>query len=103
MSLSFHPLDGPLRGLILPFMPNATPIQMLDAETIAILRCPVTGSPLRLEDDHLVSEVGGLRYLVRNGVPVLLAEEARLPAGIESLQAFKTRFASEIKPRFNKP
>jgi uncharacterized protein YbaR (Trm112 family) len=33
-----------------------------------------------------------LRYPVRNGIPVLLAEEAALPAGIESLDAFRARF-----------
>jgi uncharacterized protein YbaR (Trm112 family) len=72
------------------------PVQILDAETIAILRCPVTGSPLRLEDDHLISEVGALRYPIRNGVPVLLVEEAKLPAGIETLAAFRSRFADKI-------
>jgi hypothetical protein len=31
---------------------------------------------------------------VRGGIPVLLAEEARLPDGVESLDAFKSRFAA---------
>lgn len=73
-------------------MADSPPIQVLDADTISILRCPVTGSPLRLEDGFLVAEVGGLRYPVRDGVPVLLAEEARLPVGFQSLDAFKARF-----------
>jgi uncharacterized protein YbaR (Trm112 family) len=47
-----------------------------------------------LEGLFLVGEVGGLRYPVREGIPVLLAEEAKLPAGIESLDAFKARFAA---------
>ncbi|MGD0540553.1 MAG: Trm112 family protein [Tepidisphaeraceae bacterium] len=73
-------------------MVDSTPMQVLDEETLSILRCPVTRSKLRLENGFLIGEVGGLRYPVRNGIPVLLAEEAALPAGIESLDAFRARF-----------
>jgi len=66
--------------------------QVLDEEMLSILRCPVTRSKLRLENGWLISETGGLRYPIRNGIPVLLAEEATLPQGIESLQAFRERF-----------
>ncbi|MGD1278659.1 MAG: Trm112 family protein [Tepidisphaeraceae bacterium] len=72
---------------------------VLDPETLAILRCPVTGSPLRLKPDCLVSEVGGLRYRIRDGIPVLLAEEAILPAGCPSLAAFKEQFRDQISRR----
>jgi len=75
-------------------MPDPAPIQIIDEETISLLRCPVTRSRLRLEGDFLIGEVGGLRYPVREGIPVLLAEEARLPDGVESLDAFKARFAA---------
>ncbi len=75
-------------------MNQATPPQVIDEETISILRCPVTHSKLRLEDGFLVSEIGGLRYPVRNGIPVMLPEEARLPAGIESLDAFRQSFGA---------
>jgi uncharacterized protein YbaR (Trm112 family) len=68
--------------------------QVVDEETLAILRCPITRSKLRLENGFLIGEVGGLRYPVRNGIPVLLAEEAKLPPGIESLDAFKQRFGT---------
>lgn len=81
-------------GPILPAMNPATPPQVIDEETISILRCPVTHSKLRLEDGFLVSEIGGLRYPVRNGIPVMLPEEARLPAGIESLDTFRERFGT---------
>ena len=46
-----------------------------------------------------MAEVGGLKYPVREGIPVMLVEEAQLPEGVESLEAFKTKFASEIKAR----
>jgi uncharacterized protein YbaR (Trm112 family) len=35
---------------------------------------------LRQEGDWLVAEVGGLSYPVREGLPVMLMEEAKLPA-----------------------
>ena len=69
-----------------------SPIQELDDQTLELLCCPVTRSKLRREGDFLVAEVGGLKYPIRNGIPVLLPEEARLPAGVESLEAFRQRF-----------
>ncbi len=68
----------------------------IDPELLSILVCPLTRSPLRLEGDELVSETGGLRYPVRDGIPVLLVQEAKLPEGIESLDDFKARFADQI-------
>jgi hypothetical protein len=64
----------------------------IDPQLLELLRCPLTGSRLRAEGDFLVAEVGGLAYPVRDGFPVMLIEEARLPAGVESLDALKARF-----------
>ena len=64
----------------------------IDPQLLEVLRCPLTGSRLRPEGDFLVAEVGGLAYPVRDGVPVMLIEEARLPAGVESLDALKARY-----------
>lgn len=69
---------------------------LVDSELLGILRCPLTRSGLRQEGDFLVAEVGGLRYPVRDGIPVMLAEEAKLPPGVESLDAFKARFKDQI-------
>ena len=43
------------------------------------LVCPMTRSPLRYDEatQELVSEAAGLAYPVRDGVPVMLVEEAR--------------------------
>jgi uncharacterized protein len=71
----------------------------VDPELLSILRCPLTRSPLRQEGDFLVAEVGGLRYPVRDGIPVMLIEEAQLPPGVETLDAFKAQYASQIPPR----
>ncbi|MGF7148229.1 hypothetical protein FHS96_001857 [Sphingomonas zeicaulis] len=51
----------------------------LDPELVAILVCPATRGPLRYDEaaGELVSEAAGLAYPVRDGIPVLLIEEAR--------------------------
>lgn len=71
----------------------------LDPQLLEILVCPVTRSKLRQEGDHLVAEQpegAGLRYPIRDGIPVLLAEEAELPEGVESLQQFRQKYAELI-------
>lgn len=77
-------------------MDNATSTNQVDPELLAILRCPLTRSRLRQEGDFLIAEVGGLSYPVREGIPVMLVEEAKLPQGITSLDEFRKRFAQQI-------
>jgi uncharacterized protein len=62
---------------------------MIDPDLLEILRCPLTRSRLRSEGEFLVAEVGGLAYPVRDGIPVMLIEEAKLPAGVTSLEELK--------------
>ncbi len=58
---------------------------MLDARLMEILRCPACGGtfaePAGSEVDELTCTGCGAAYPVRNGVPVLLVDEARRPAG----------------------
>ncbi|MFA9478989.1 Trm112 family protein [Phycisphaerales bacterium AB-hyl4] len=78
---------------------DSTPSSAIDPALLEILVCPLTRSKLRLEGDELVAELptgAGLRYPIRNGVPVLLAEEAKLPTGIADLAAFKQKYAEHI-------
>ena len=75
-------------------MPNASSINAVDADLLEILRCPVTRSPLRQEGDWLIAEIGGLSYPVRDGIPVMLAEEAKLPPGITSLEDFRKKYTT---------
>ena len=51
----------------------------IDPDLLAILVCPLTRQPLRYDEapQELVSEAAGLAYPIRDGVPVLLVEEAR--------------------------
>jgi uncharacterized protein YbaR (Trm112 family) len=65
-------------------------------ELLSILRCPLTRSPLTVEGDFLVAQIGGLRYPVRDGIPVMIIEEATLPAGISSLEALKAKLVGQI-------
>ena len=52
---------------------------MLDEKLLAILVCPVTKAPLEYdrEKQELVCKASGLAYPVRDGIPVMLEEEAR--------------------------
>ncbi|HSZ59933.1 MAG TPA: Trm112 family protein [Tepidisphaeraceae bacterium] len=68
----------------------------IDADLLEILRCPLTRSRLRAEGEFLVAEVGGLAYPVRDGIPVMLIEEAKLPAGVASLEELKEKLKGQI-------
>ncbi|MEM7576746.1 MAG: Trm112 family protein [Planctomycetota bacterium] len=79
----------------------AVDIPKLDAELLSILVCPLTRSPLRQDGETLVASAppdAGLRYPIREGIPVLLADEAQLPEGLASLEAFKQKYASFVAP-----
>jgi uncharacterized protein YbaR (Trm112 family) len=51
----------------------------MDTKLIELLVCPVTKGPLRLnrETQELVSRSARLAYPIRDGIPVLLENEAR--------------------------
>jgi uncharacterized protein YbaR (Trm112 family) len=66
---------------------------IVDPHVLSILRCPLTHSKLRQDGDHLVAETGGLRYPVRDGIPVMLMEEAILPPDVKSLEELKQKYA----------
>lgn len=60
---------------------------MISKELLDILRCPLDPSRTRLvlEGDHLACERCGLSFKIKDGFPVLVAEEASLPPGCDSL------------------
>lgn len=68
----------------------------IDPALLELLVCPLTRSGLRQQGSELVSEIGGLRYPIRDGIPVLLVDEATLPDGIDSLEQFKQKFEDHI-------
>ncbi len=67
----------------------------MTAEMLELLVCPVTHSRLRQEGEFLVAERGGLKYAVKDGIPILLPEQAILPEGVATLEEFKQRFVTK--------
>lgn len=51
----------------------------VDPRLLEILVCPLTKAPLRYDADaqELISERAGLAYPIRDGIPIMLADEAR--------------------------
>ena len=54
---------------------------MVDEELLKILACPACKSPVKLQGERIICQNGscGLRYPVRDGIPVMLIDEAEKP------------------------
>jgi uncharacterized protein YbaR (Trm112 family) len=54
-------------------------MQEIDPKLLEILVCPMTKVPLRYDADkqELLSDQAGLAYPIRDGIPVMLPDEAR--------------------------
>ncbi|MDX5383490.1 MAG: Trm112 family protein [Rhodobacterales bacterium] len=52
---------------------------LFDRRMLEALVCPRTGGRLEYDADHqeLISKSAGLAYPIRNGIPVMLVDEAR--------------------------
>lgn len=77
---------------------NTTPENppAIDPVVLECIVCPLTRSKLTQQGKFLVAEIGGLKYPIIDGVPALLADEAELPDGFETLDAFKQAFKDQI-------
>ena len=53
--------------------------ETIDKKLLSILVCPVSKAPLEYdrEKQELVCKASGLAYPIRDGIPVMLEEEAR--------------------------
>ncbi|MFQ5764595.1 MAG: Trm112 family protein [Rhodospirillales bacterium] len=51
----------------------------VDPKLLEILVCPLTKGPLRYDEsaDELISEQAGLAFPIRDGIPIMLVDEAR--------------------------
>jgi uncharacterized protein YbaR (Trm112 family) len=51
----------------------------IDPKLLEILVCPLTKGPLRYDRDaqELISDEAGLAYPIRDGIPIMLVDEAR--------------------------
>ncbi len=56
---------------------------MIDERLLEVLVCPACRTKVRLEGDRLVCQNGacGLRYPVRDDIPIMLVQEAEKPGG----------------------
>ena len=52
----------------------------IDPDLLAIIVCPACRSDLEVTGSELVCTGCGLAYPIRDGIPVLLVDEARRPA-----------------------
>ena len=60
-------------------MPTPERVPGISPKLLEILVCPVTKTPLRYDPDRqeLISEQAGLAFPIRDGIPVMLPDEAR--------------------------
>ncbi|AWU94348.1 Trm112 family protein [Azospirillum ramasamyi] len=58
---------------------ESKPSARVDPKLLEILVCPLTKGPLRYDAERgeLVSERAGLAYPIRDGIPIMLIDEAR--------------------------
>ncbi|MCK5214936.1 MAG: Trm112 family protein [Candidatus Omnitrophica bacterium] len=49
---------------------------MIDEELLAILACPACQGEVQLKEDKIICCKCGLKYPVREGIPVMLTDEA---------------------------
>ena len=51
----------------------------VDPKLLEILVCPLTKGPLRYDEkaQELISDQAGLCYPIRDGIPIMLVDEAR--------------------------
>ncbi len=51
----------------------------VDPKLLEILACPLTKTPLRYDEaaGELISDKAGLAFPIRDGIPIMLVEEAR--------------------------
>ena len=60
---------------------------MIDKNLLSILVCPVSKAPLEYlkDNNELVCRASGLAYPIRDGIPIMLATEARQLSANEKL------------------
>ena len=58
---------------------EATEATRIDPRLLEILVCPLTKAPLRYDRaaQELISDEAGLAYPIRDGIPIMLVDEAR--------------------------
>lgn len=75
MSLSIAELENPVEF----FKDDSIMSTQVDPKLLEILVCPLTKTPLRYDAQaqELISDQAGLAYPIRDGIPIMLVDEAR--------------------------
>ncbi len=60
---------------------------MIDPKLLEILACPACGGELELKDDKIVCVKCGRTYPIKNGIPVLLADQASPAAFLQNARS----------------
>ena len=68
-----------------PLPPGDLPL--IDKDLLDILACPACRADVRLEGERIVCSSCGKRYPVRDGIPIMLIEEAESPPSSAGSQA----------------
>jgi uncharacterized protein YbaR (Trm112 family) len=78
-------------------VPSLKGSQMIASDFLEILRCPLNPSRTRLvlQDSKLICERCALCFPIKDGFPILVAEEAELPPGCEGLADLPCQKADE--------
>ncbi len=60
-------------------MPTQDRIPGINPKLLDLLVCPITKGPLRYDSERqeLISDKAGLAFPIRDGIPVMLPDEAR--------------------------
>jgi uncharacterized protein YbaR (Trm112 family) len=58
----------------------------ISPELLEILVCPMGKSELELNGDRLTCKRCGPVFAIKDGIPIMLIEEAQLPEGCSSIQ-----------------
>ncbi len=52
---------------------------MIDKELLDILACPACKADVKLEGEKIICTKCGRRYPIRDGIPIMLIDEAEVP------------------------
>lgn len=74
---------------------------MISPDLLEILRCPMDPSNTRLslESDRLICQRCGVKFKIKDGLPVLVMEEAELPPGCHCLERLPCQLETARKKK----
>ena len=63
---------------------------MIDPKVLETLSCPLGKNPLKAVNENTLECTNcGLQFPIKDGIPVLLLDQAKLPEGVSSISELK--------------